>query len=79
MKNKSLKLFLNELAELVSQKEDVRLQEMEKLIDKWEGLIECFRQPGRSQAEEYREWWHLKLSVEWIKETALTNEKKGCF
>ena len=75
MKNKSLKLFLNELAELVSQKEGVCSQEMEKLIDKWEGLIECFRQPGRSQAEEYREWCHLKLSVEWIKETVIIEKK----
>lgn len=78
MKNKSLKSFLNEVAELVSQKEDVRSQEMEMLIDKWKMLIECFRQPERSQAEEYREWCRLKLSVEWIKETVIV-EKKSPF
>ncbi len=78
MKNKSLKSFLNEVAELIDEKEDVRSQEMEKLIDKWEGLIECFRQPGKSLAEEYREWCRLKLSVEWIKETVIV-EKKSPF
>jgi hypothetical protein len=75
MKTKSLKLFLNEVVDLIVQKEDVRPQKMEKLIDKWEGLIECFRQPGRSQTEEYREWCRLKLSVEWIKETVIVEKK----
>ena len=75
MKNKSLKSFLNEVAELIDEKEDVRSQEMEKLIDKWEGLIECFRQSGKSLAEEYREWCRLKLSVEWIKETVIVEKK----
>ncbi len=35
MKNKSLKIFLNELTELADQKEEVRMQEMERLIEKW--------------------------------------------
>ena len=78
MKTKSLKLFLKEVEGLIDEKEDVRSQEMEKLIDKWEGLIECSRQPGRSQAEEYREWCRLKLSVEWIKKTVIV-EKKSPF
>lgn len=75
MKNKSLKSFLNGIAELIDEKAELRSQEMERLIDKWEGLIECFRQPGRSQAEEYREWCRLKLSVEWIKETLIVEKK----
>ncbi|SHJ96002.1 hypothetical protein SAMN05444280_1439 [Tangfeifania diversioriginum] len=75
MENKPFNSFLKEIAELIDQKEDVRLQEMKKLIDKWKVLIECFHQPGRSQAEEYREWCHLKLSVEWIKETVIIEKK----
>lgn len=75
MKNKSIKLFLNEVAGLVDQEEEVRSLEMEKLIEKWRKLIESFRLPGKSQAEEYREWYHLKLSVEWIKKTLIIEKK----
>lgn len=75
MKNRSLKSFLNEVAELIDKEERVRSQEMEKLIEKWRKLIDSSRQPGKSQAEEYREWYHLKLSVEWIKETLIIEKK----
>ena len=76
MKNKSLKTFLNELTELVDQKEEVRMQEMERLIEKWKKMMKKIQLAGKSQAEEYREWHHLKLSVEWVKE-ALIIEKKS--
>ena len=77
MKNKSLKAFLNELSELADQKEEVRMQHMERLIEKWRKIIRKIQTGRRSQAEEYREWHHLKLSVEWVKE-ALIIEKKAC-
>lgn len=78
MKNISLELFLNEVAGLIDQKEEIRVQEMEELIVKWKRLLESFRQSCKSQADEYREWHYLKLSVEWIKESLII-EKKSPF
>ncbi|MBW8324324.1 MAG: hypothetical protein K0M50_06135 [Prolixibacteraceae bacterium] len=78
MENISLKLFLNEIAGLIDQKEEIRVQEMGELIMKWKRLLESFRQSCKSQADEYREWYYLKLSVEWIKES-LALEKKSPF
>ena len=75
MKNRSLKLFLNEVEGLIDQKEEIRAQEMEKLISKWRKLIENSRQANKSQAEEYREWYYLKLSVEWIKDILVIKKK----
>ena len=75
MKNRSLKSFLNEVEGLIDQKEEIRAQEMEKLIPKWKKLIENSRQANKSQAEEYREWHYLKLSVEWIKDILVVKKK----
>ncbi len=75
MKNKSLKAFLNELTELADQKEEIRMQEMERIIEKWKKVIRKIQTGGKSQAEEYREWHHLKLSVEWVKETLIIEKK----
>ena len=75
MKNRSLKLFLNEVEGLVDQKEEIRAQEMEKLISKWKKLIENSRQANKSQVEEYREWYYLKLSVEWVKDILVIKKK----
>lgn len=75
MINKSLKSFLNEVAEIIDQNEHVRSQEMGTLIEKWKRLLENLRQPGSSTGEEYRKWYHLKLSVEWIKETLIIEKK----
>lgn len=75
MKNKSLKSFLNEVAELIDKEEHIRSQEMEKLIEEWRKLIKKLCRPDKSQAEEYREWYHLKLSVKWIKETLIIEKK----
>lgn len=75
MKHKSLKIFLNEVTGLFDQKVEVRSQEMEKLIERWRTLIVSYRLRGQSQAEEYREWYHLKLSVEWIRKTMIIEKK----
>ncbi|SFF59734.1 hypothetical protein [Sunxiuqinia elliptica] len=75
MKNKSLKAFLNEFTELADQKEEVRMQEMERLIEKWKKMIKKIQTRGGSQAEEYRNWHHLKLSIEWVKETLVIERK----
>lgn len=75
MKNRSLKLFLNEVEGLVDQKEEIRAQEMEKLIFKWKKLIENSRLANKSQAEEYREWYYLKLSIEWVKDILVIKKK----
>lgn len=75
MKSRSLKLFLNEVAGLIDQKEEIRAQEMGRLISKWKKLIENSRRAGKSQAEEYREWYYLKLSVEWIKDILVIEKK----
>nr|WP_321355638.1 hypothetical protein [uncultured Draconibacterium sp.] len=75
MKNKPLKSFLTEIAEIIEQEEQIRSQEMPVLIDRWKKLLEGLRQPGRSPAEEYRQWYHLKLSIEWIKEVFIIEKK----
>ena len=75
MINKSLKSFFNEVAEMIEQAEHVRSHEMGTLIEKWKRLLENLRKPGSSPAEEYRKWYHLKLSVEWIKETFILEKK----
>ena len=67
MRSKSFKSFFYEVSGLAELTEDVRSQEIEKLIEKWKKLIEKNQQPHKSLADEYRKLYHLKLHVEWIK------------
>ncbi len=78
MRSKSFKSFFYEVSGLTELAEDVRTQEMAKLIEKWKNLIKNYQQPHRSLAEEYRKLHHLKLQVKWIKKT-LNSRKKILF